>query len=516
MKFSSSPFFNINSNIFYYFCSGSQTYCLRRVSFDSTKILTQKLHLPEAVEVTNATSAAGHLSSSFVYPFCTAPYLIITTCSDCTIRFWKCDAIYNDSVNEWYFNWSVWKMMGQDESSFIDIPGKPIHISAAYCGRLACAYKCGKSFTRPSTMETGQRYVNVCIAIYECESTGGGEWILEDTLQLKNITLDAKKFKRATGNPSDLRMTVVSSFSTLQSLRENIVEHGNMSPFIQKSLVQMDWASKEDGSHILTVVAGNKIMLFATVCSDLAQSNIKAMRESLTIKKPILRKSSSFAQHTFHDEIRWMQVRLIKLNTADELPALPMKISWVRDGILLIGMDTEIQIYSQWKSQNGFSTSTDEESYIEDRSLKDEDLNNMVQENLHLRHRKTHSKQQISKLSMINLKIMDTKRNIQGRSDSIHNYMPEYGLFEASRVACPSLPQYHPKQLMEFLNSGKIGWVKAILSHLVYCINNIFNKKIRKKTCGIEEKVRIVISHFLYPLNHIDGIIFSPSSFTLQ
>lgn len=48
--------------------------------------------------------------------------------------------------------------------------------------------------------------------------------------------------------------------------------------------------------------------------------------------------------------------------------------------------------------------------------------------------------------------------------------MPDYGLFEASRIACPVLPQYHPKQLMELLNSGRIRWVKAILAHLVKCI----------------------------------------------
>jgi hypothetical protein len=55
----------------------------------------------------------------------------------------------------------------------------------------------------------------------------------------------------------------------------------------------------------------------------------------------------------------------------------------------------------------------------------------------------------------------DSSNNIQD------SYMPDYGLFEASRIACPVLPQYHPKQLMELLNSGKIRWVKAILAHLV-------------------------------------------------
>lgn len=52
-------------------------------------------------------------------------------------------------------------------------------------------------------------------------------------------------------------------------------------------------------------------------------------------------------------------------------------------------------------------------------------------------------------------------------ANNMDSYMPDYGLFEASRIACPVLPQYHPKQLMELLNSGKIRWVKAILAHLV-------------------------------------------------
>lgn len=41
------------------------------------------------------------------------------------------------------------------------------------------------------------------------------------------------------------------------------------------------------------------------------------------------------------------------------------------------------------------------------------------------------------------------------------------GIFEASHIASPVLPQYHPRQLMELLNSGKIRRVKAILAHLV-------------------------------------------------
>ena len=57
------------------------------------------------------------------------------------------------------------------------------------------------------------------------------------------------------------------------------------------------------------------------------------------------------------------------------------------------------------------------------------------------------------------------QQNVQSKS-SIDMYF-DFGIFEASRLACPVLPQYHPKQLMELLAFGKIQRVKAILNHLV-------------------------------------------------
>jgi hypothetical protein len=41
------------------------------------------------------------------------------------------------------------------------------------------------------------------------------------------------------------------------------------------------------------------------------------------------------------------------------------------------------------------------------------------------------------------------------------------GLFQYTRHCFPVLPQYHPTQLMEMLNSGKVRWVRVILGHLV-------------------------------------------------
>lgn len=56
--------------------------------------------------------------------------------------------------------------------------GQPLNINAAYSGRIACAYKYGKSFTRPSRKDPDSRYVNLCVAIYECESTGGRQSVI--------------------------------------------------------------------------------------------------------------------------------------------------------------------------------------------------------------------------------------------------------------------------------------------------------------------------------------------------
>lgn len=272
-------------------------------------------------------------------------------------------------------------------------------------------------------------------------------------------------------------LLAVPSFSTLQSLRKSIIENGNTCPLTQKHLVQLDWVSKEDGSHILTVGVGSKIMLFTPVCSDLAQANMKAMKESRSTNRPILRKSSSLAQPQFVDEIRWMKLRKIELTTADGLPPLPMQISWVRDGILVVGMDSEMHVYSQWKPSarndclhlNLQHQESDE--FQASRNLRDEDLRTLAIETSQRRLATVSSMPHLNRVSSINLTILDAK-NKKGMGNISYDYMPDYGLFEASRIACPVLPQYHPKQLMELLNSGKIRWVKAILAHLVRCITS--------------------------------------------
>ncbi|CAH1106016.1 unnamed protein product [Psylliodes chrysocephalus] len=469
-----------------------------------TREVKQILPLSDGIEIVHATPAAGHLSSASIYPACLAPYCFATACSDGVIRFWTVSTnpkqvrefshlmLEEDGV---IVNtnkvWTEWNMI---KESAIEIEGQVLNISVAYSGRLACAYKYGKSFTRPNKNDQDSRFINLCVAIYECESTGGSEWILEDVIHLKNIHLpridinkhldlsylyDSKTLKKKqrinevlhtfSGDDRQTLVTepnmkstllAVPSFTTLQSLRKSISEMGNICPLTQKHIVQLDWVSNEDGSHILTVAVGSKIMLYTPLSTDLAQANVKAMKESLNNYRPILRKASSLAQPMFVDDFKWMTLRKIELQTADGLPALPMQISWVRDGILVVGMDSEMHVYTQWKPQNPSQQNQNNET--ESRNGRDVDFRTLTQEN----QKKLAAVPTLGRISSVNLQILDRKRNKEQNFD----YMPDYGLFEASRIACPVLPQYHPKQLMELLNSGKIRWVKAILVHLVKCI----------------------------------------------
>ncbi|XP_076252311.1 rabconnectin-3 alpha isoform X2 [Rhynchophorus ferrugineus] len=477
------------------------------ISLTVTREVKQVLPLPDGVEIVHATAAAGHLSSASIYPACLAPYCFATACSDGIIRFWTVSSS-SSQINELsslmldegglVVNtgkvWSEWNMI---KESAIEIEGQVLNICVAYSGRLACAYKYGKSFTRPSKHDQDSRYINLCVAIYECESTGGTEWILEDVIHLKNIHLpridinkhldlsylyDSRTLKKkqrinevlhtlsgdtlAGDRPNMLStepikptLLAVPSFTTLQSLRKSISEMGNICPLTQKHIVQLDWVSNEDGSHILTVACGSKILLYTPLSTDLAQANVKAMKESMNNFRPILRKASSLAQPLFVDDFKWMTLRKIELQTADGLPALPMQISWVRDGILVVGMDSEMHVYTQWKPQN---PNAKQASITETDNNREMDFRTLTQEN----QRKLAAVPTLGRISSVNLQILDRKRNKEQNLD----YMPDYGLFEASRIACPVLPQYHPKQLMELLNSGKIRWVKAILAHLVKCI----------------------------------------------
>lgn len=345
--------------------------------------------------------------------------------------------------------------------------------------------------------------------------SGGSEWTLEDKIELKNVVISDPKIELdlslifdgefdsqgtlqspvqnlvspTSTTPAITRSVPVPSSATVKSVRRHLsIKSGKTIPLLSKHLVHLDWVSTEDGSHILTVGVGSQVLLYAAVSGELASVMAeKEVRDDAPRPRPTargpLQKTKSMAVMTFVPELRWMKLRSIDLNTADGLPSLPMHISWVRNGILVVGMDNEIHVYSQWKIPGEEALASDATASVE----LDPRKSILASATSFLMPLNTTLSKSLSGLklnaSIANLSILAEKK--EKRKDSTVfeaaelpksesfcslRIIQECGLFEAAHLANPCLPQYHPKQLIELLNFGQIRRVKAILSHLLRCI----------------------------------------------
>ncbi|XP_059145859.1 dmX-like protein 2 isoform X3 [Physella acuta] len=518
------------------------------MSVRTTKVCTQKLSLPTDVEVVSAAVSGGHLSSASIYPACLAPYQFVTACSDGKVRFWRCSVAsmpaetsscsvtsYEFSMDETQvqpqvrsrreemrrehsYSWSQWELTTSslNKSSAVKVEGKPIAVCCAYSGRLAVAFRSGPVRSQPQHPEN--KFVNLRVIIYECESTGGSEWVQEDIIELNNTKIPDPKHEidlcllhsydtPQMADPLDkpavqtatafmTRTKSVPSLSTIQSVRKSISQAGNKKGLLQqKCLVQLDWVSTEDGSHLLTVGVGSKIFIYGQVSYEIARSLRSLNHESESTKEDkrsafasskLLTINKSMVAEEVQEEIRWMQLKGIELSTADGLPPLPMHMSWVRAGILVVGMDNEMQVFTQWKPTNLDLEEQVEEVATDDwRTLTEAKLVTAASSLNLCSNFKSKSNFKTS-LSMSNFKHVSASsaqlpvakkmpvgavKPSQPQNISNLPVLFDTGLFEAGRFANPVLPQYHPKLLMELLNFGKTKRVKAILAHLVRCIS---------------------------------------------
>ncbi|XP_043932298.1 dmX-like protein 2 [Protopterus annectens] len=400
----------------------------------SKLVYSKQLDLPNGVEVIRATPSAGHLSSSSIYPVCLAPYLIVTSCSDDKVRFWSCNVEPKPDSDhfekERTYHWENWTLMneeGENESSALDVLGRPVAVSCSYTGRFAVAYK------RP-VQQNGfiSKEFSMHVCIYECESTGGSEWVQEQTINLDDLT----KF----GSVLDPRVSVDSNLFVYSKSDVFLNKDRHLTPNI-KHLVHLDWVSKEDGSHILTVGVVSNIFMYGRM-SGIMTDQISSKDGMAMITLPL---GGSIKQGI---KSKWVLLRSIDLvSSIDGTPSLPVSLSWVRDGILVVGMDCEMQVYAQWKQATKPLHQWDTES----KSFT-EDLGQISSAVLSKKH-------SIIDGSTIADDVFGTPAVIQ-----------DGGLFEAAHVLSPTLPQYHPTQLLELMDLGKVRRAKAILSHLVKCI----------------------------------------------
>uniref|UniRef100_A0A8K9Y419 Dmx-like 2 n=1 Tax=Oncorhynchus mykiss TaxID=8022 RepID=A0A8K9Y419_ONCMY len=404
-----------------------------KLILSSKLVCSHRLDLPVGVEVTRATPSAGHLSSSSIYPVCLAPYLIVTTCSDSRVPL-GCE----EGENRIY-HWEPWALLNEEEdnNSAVCVPGRPVAVSCSYTGRLAGHGPAGD--------------FSMHVSIFECESTGGSEWVLEQTLHLDDFTRPSSTLDPGVSVDSNL---FVYSRSDLYMSRDH------HSPNI-KHYVHLDWLSKEDGSHILTVGVGSNILMYGRI-SGVVNEQTSSKDGVAIITLPL---GGSIKQvHGIRS--RWILLRTVDLlSSVDGTPSLPVSLSWVRDGILVVGMDCEMHVYAQWRQDR-------KPGEAEGDSLSSEDniaggvgggggqmATNATTGGSSLAFKGRPRSKSVFEGNVAIDEALQAPAGLQ-----------EGGLFEAAHSLSPTLPQYHPTQLLELMDLGKVRRAKAILSHLVKCI----------------------------------------------
>ncbi|XP_051236189.1 dmX-like protein 2 isoform X3 [Dicentrarchus labrax] len=410
-----------------------------KLILSSKLVYSKRLDLPHGVEVTRATPSAGHLSSSSIYPVCLAPYLIVTTCSDSRVRFWHCavecdDGYSEDDQDNQVYRWEPWALMNEEEdnNSAVCVSGRPVAVSCSYIGRLAVAFK----KPRQGQLQGSREDFSMHVSIYECESTGGSEWVLEQTLHLDDFTRPSSTL--------DPRVSVDSNLF-VYSRSDLYMSRDHSSPNI-KHYVHLDWLSKEDGSHILTVGVGSNILMYGRI-SGMVNEQTSSKEGVAVITLPL---GGSIKQGI---RSRWILLRSVDLlSSVDGTPSLPVSLSWVRDGILVVGMDCEMHVYAQWHQDK-------KPGEGEEGNLSSADIaGGQTTGPSSVFEGRARSKSVFEGSAAVD----EALRAPAG--------LQEGGLFEAAHSLSPTLPQYHPTQLLELMDLGKVRRAKAILAHLVKCI----------------------------------------------
>ena len=149
------------------------------------------------------------------------------------------------------------------------------------------------------------------------------------------------------------------------------------------------------------------------------------------------------------------------VSSVEGSPPFPVSLSWVRDGILVVGMDCEMHVYSQWQP-----SSKQEPATTDSCNGSTPSITSLIKQS-NSSSSGLHPPKKTLTRSMTSLaqKICGKKTALDPSVD-----MEDSGLFEAAHVLSPTLPQYHPLQLLELMDLGKVRRAKAILSHLVKCI----------------------------------------------
>lgn len=205
-----------------------------------------------------------------------------------------------------------------------------------------------------------------------------------------------------------------------------------------KHYVHLDWLSKEDGSHILTVGVGSNILMYGRI-SGMVNEQTSSKEGVAVITLPL---GGSIKQGI---RSRWILLRSIDLvSSVDGTPSLPVSLSWVRDGILVVGMDCEMHVYAQWR---------------QDKKPGDGD-NGSLSPADNITGSQTAAPSTVFEGRPRSKSVFEGTAGVDEALRAPAG-LQEGGLFEAAHSLSPTLPQYHPTQLLELMDLGKVRRAKV-------------------------------------------------------
>ncbi|OON14364.1 hypothetical protein X801_09843 [Opisthorchis viverrini] len=123
----------------------------------------------------------------------------------------------------------------------------------------------------------------------------------------------------------------------------------------ESSVVQLDWVSTEDGGHLLSIMLGSQVLVYAPTCQTVnpTQSHPHTPSTLMTTLGEVYltwKRVASTRVYTAHIG----EHQIVKSDPLHPVPSGRHKRAiWLRDGLLLIAVTTEILVYSQWPNEAG-------------------------------------------------------------------------------------------------------------------------------------------------------------------
>ncbi|VDN14041.1 unnamed protein product [Dibothriocephalus latus] len=500
--------------------------CAGLNAFDKLIVIDEPLPLEGGLTVLEAKPGADHigwapLATTHIPP----PFILLTVCSDSTLRFWSIieSAPTADSSKE--LCWSEWEMdLPELSASRISVPSgllldnltrratvdaleersrnligsSPSHtwcnqalasILAVACvcnGRVAVA--CG-SYSRPNE---GSDDEPVQVAIFECESSGGCEWMLEDVVIPRYAGGKMPMCKKVRLLLPSTSIFCQSVFSPLQITLYAVW-------LVAFQCIQLDWVNTEDGGYLLSIVSLHQLWIYVPMCHDVF----------LATRYPTAKNPSTLLTSLGEVGLRWVCLRYVCLSLFDEnneamtdlaiTPNTQLAL-WLSNGLFLSNRITELHVFSQWPAE----VVAERRALVEKLSIANAlpagvmgDLLKAVDFNASsmgaARLKRNYSDFRLIALDGGKDEAGAAASRVAEPSRSAHidsakkpphpastaypknaldmTLLSDLGLFEAVQLVNPLLPQFHPRQLLEWMNIGRLRRVQALLVHLTCCLS---------------------------------------------